>query len=445
MKASALIRQNCGAWLLLVLLTALQTAHAGTADRGFDVQNYAVQLEPNLTEKSVRGHERITLRITQTGIAVLEFDVGALTVDAVRTSSNAMPFHQDKNHQLRIPLAAGHAKSLVLDIDYHGDPRFGLEFHPERHELYTIFSSSQWMVCIDAPDERASLDLSVALPADLKMSAVGRFASRTKMQDGRVWHHWRLGAPMPSYVYGFAAGRYNEASVRAGSTELHFASSDLGAEDLKKVFADTPDMLRFFSDRSGVAYRGAYSQVLVTDTIGQEMAGLSLMDEEFGRDMLADPAHESLIAHELAHQWWGNRVTCRDWNHFWLNEGLATFMAAAYLQHRFGAEVYAQYVERWHQRVEKLHAAGIDRSLVFAEWTKPTSDDRAVVYQKGAYVLHLLREELGDAAFWRGLRTYTRKYDGHSVTTADFRSAMERGSGKDLSTFFAKWVDVPPG
>jgi len=346
---------------------------------------------------------------------------------------------------VRIDLPARHAKSLVVEIDYHGTPRFGLEFHPERNELYTIFSNSQWMVCIDAPDARATLDLSVALPADLEMFAVGGFVSKKKMQDGRVQHHWRLDSPMPSYVYGFTAGRYNETSTRVGSTELHFASTDLAAADLKKVFADTGDMLRFFADRSGIAYRGAYSQVLVTDTIGQEMAGLSLMDEEFGRSMLADASHESLIAHELAHQWWGNRVTCQDWNHFWLNEGLATFMAAAYLQHRFGDEVYAQQVERWHQRVEKLRAAGTDRSLVFKEWTKPTSDDRAVVYQKGAYVLHLLREELGDEAFWRGLRTYTRDYEGHFVTTADFRRAMERGSGKDLSAFFARWVEAPAG
>jgi len=116
-------------------------------------------------------------------------------------------------------------------------------------------------------------------------------------------------------------------------------------------------------------------------------------------------------------------------------------MAAAYLQHRFGNEVYAQQVERWHQRVEKLRAAGTDRSLVFKEWVKPTADDRAVVYQKGAYMLHLLREKLGDDAFWRGLRLYTRKYDGRSVTTADFRAALERGSGVNLTSFFATQVD----
>ena len=426
--------------LLLALLPAAHSARAETPDRGFDVRNYGVQLEPNLEAKTVQGRETIHLVLTNPVLEVVDFDAGELIIDAVRVQSKPVVYLSTPK-RLRIELPAKHATSLKLEIEYHGTPRFGLEFHPERHELYTIFSNSQWMVCIDAPDERATFDLSVALPVDLKMFAVGSFVSRRKAPDGRAWHRWRLGTPMPSYVYGFTAGRYNETSVRSGSTALHFASTDLSTDDLKKVFADTGDMLRFFVDRSGAAYRGAYSQVLVTDTIGQEMAGLSLMDEEFGRDRLANTARESLIAHELAHQWWGNRITCKDWNHFWLNEGFATFMAAAYLQHRFGNEVYAQQVERWHQRVEKLRAAGTDRSLVFKEWVKPTADDRAVVYQKGAYMLHLLREKLGDDAFWRGLRLYTRKYDGRSVTTADFRAALERGSGVNLTSFFATQVD----
>jgi aminopeptidase N len=137
-------------------------------------------------------------------------------------------------------------------------------------------------------------------------------------------------------------------------------------------------------------------------------------------------------------------VTCAGWNHFWLNEGVATFMAAAYKEHRFGRGEYLREIESNRKNYVRVRDAGHDRSLVFPDWSHPTADDRTLVYDKGAYVLHLLREELGERAFWKGLRAYTRAYFGKSVTTADFQKAMERASGKDLSAFFNKWVYLKP-
>jgi len=108
-----------------------------------------------------------------------------------------------------------------------------------------------------------------------------------------------------------------------------------------------------------------------------------------------------------------------------------------------GSAEYIKQVDRWKARLEKLKVAGADHSLVYATWSKPTADDRAVVYQKGAYVLHLLRLEMGEVAFWRGIRRYTRAHAGRSVDTEDFKDAMTTSAGRDLSAFFAKWVDGP--
>jgi aminopeptidase N len=262
-------------------------------------------------------------------------------------------------------------------------------------------------------------------------------------RDGRRLHRWRLAAPMPSYVYGFTAAPYAAVSDRRDGVALHYLSIDQPPAKLQRIFSETGDMLRFFGARAGRRYRGRYTQALVARTVGQELADLSLMSEDYGRRVLDDPTALSLAAHEAAHQWWGNRVTCRDWGHFWLNEGMATFMAAAWLQHRFGDEVYREHVSAWRERLDALRAKGADHSLVYASWNAATGDDRAVVYQKGAYVLHLLREELGDDAFWRGLRAYTRAHDLGSVTTADFRAAMEAASGRELGSFFREWVEVP--
>jgi aminopeptidase N len=158
--------------------------------------------------------------------------------------------------------------------------------------------------------------------------------------------------------------------------------------------------------------------------------------------VLADPQAIWLGAHEMAHQWWGNGVTNKSWRHFWLNEGIATFMTAAYLEHRFGPAEYQKQMDAARVKYLALRDAGLDKSLVFPDWDRPTSADRSLVYDKGALVVHELRIRLGEESFWKGLKHYTQKYWAQPVETADFIRAMEQSSGVDLSAFFKQWVDA---
>jgi aminopeptidase N len=173
------------------------------------------------------------------------------------------------------------------------------------------------------------------------------------------------------------------------------------------------------------------------------MSSFTALKEVYGKQLLDNEQDLWLGAHEFAHQWWGNMVTCRDWTHFWLNEGFATFMEAAYMEQRFGRKAYDHEIARIRSRYERVRDAGKDRPLVFDNWDRPTTDDRTIVYQKGAYVLHLLRQEIGDDKFWRAIREYTRRHYGTAVTTADLQAAMERASGGSLASFFTKWVTGP--
>lgn len=425
--------------LALPLLLCAAVGHAAPA-RGFDVLDYNVALVPDIAGKRVQGTLVMHFRAEQR-LHALTLDSGALTIASVQQDGRALPFEQRDSRvhiTLAAPLPAGDTSSVR--IVYAGAPAFGLEFAPERAEVYTVFSTSQWMPSVDAPDERARLALSVTLPPGLLATGTGRALPTRTLADGRVEHRWELDTPMPGYVYGFAAGRYQHAEQQHGPIALRFLSADRNPAQLQRVFARTGDMLDYFAARAGIPYQGDYAQVLVSSTIGQEMAGLSLMSEDYGQGVLDDPDNIALMAHEAAHQWWGNRVTCASWEHFWLNEGMANFMTAAYLQHAQGEAAYQAQVQGWRTRLEALRAKGADHALVYANWDAPTGDDRAVVYRKGAYVLHLLRGELGEAVFWRGLRDYTRTYDGHSVVTADFQRAMEKSAGRSLQTFFDEWV-----
>ncbi|MEI2428812.1 M1 family metallopeptidase [Lysobacter yananisis] len=424
------------------IAAAAQGAAAARAGANLDVLHYTARVEPDIAGKTLRGQVSIRLALRAEGAQQLEFDAGELEIEKVSERGRALVFEKvEQRLRVRLPQPGKSGERHEIDVVYRGAPRYGLEFHPERGEVYTIFSTSQWLVCIDAPSERASLDLTLTVPSGLKAVGNGRLVSKSALGGRRDSYRWRQDQPMPSYVYGFAAGRYNEAGGTGENGELRFLSAELEGPQLRKLFGDSADMLRFFGRRAGIRYRGTYSQVLVAKTVGQELDGFALLSEAYGREVLEKPEAQGLIAHELAHQWWGNMVTNRDWGQFWLNEGFANFMAAAYLEHRFGEAAYRERVDSWKRRVDKLRESGKDHALVYANWNKPTADDRAVVYQKGAYVLHLLREELGERAFWRGVRTYTRAYYGHSVTSADLRQVMERASGRDLSAFFARWVD----
>jgi aminopeptidase N len=304
-----------------------------------------------------------------------------------------------------------------------------------------VFSTSQWMVAIDDPSARATLRLRLTMPGAWTASASGREIARREVPGNNVVVEWEQDRPVPTYTFGFAAGAFSDVIDRGGRTALHFLGRGFTESELRRVFGETAQMISFFEERAGVPYPGdSYAQALVARTAGQEMAGLSIVSEEYGRAVIADPSAIGLLAHELAHQWWGNMVTCQAWTEFWLNEGFATYMAAAYREQRFGREVYLQDVESMQTRYEQVRARGNDRPLVFPSWDRPTADDRTIVYQKGAYALHQLRELLGDSAFWAGIRRYTSEHVGQSVTTSDFRDAMEKTSGRDLVAFFDRWV-----
>lgn len=426
--------------------TAHQAPSGARSDRAVrHVVHYDARLTPDLGARTVTGTVVLTLDQPAQAGDTLVLDRGTLTIEAVSRQGRPLPFEVAPG-QLRITLSPSSAPSGgrdTIEVRYQGAPTFGLQFAPEQGVLYTVFSTSQWMVAEDAPRQRATWHLALIVPHAWTVIASGREVRRQRL-DGRLdISEWHLDRPSPTYTFGFVAGELRSETESVGGVTLQYAAGRaLGSGSLRQVFAESRGMLEFFRDRAGVAYPGGrYAQVLVPETIGQEMAGLSIFSDEYGREVQRQPDAVGLLAHEFAHQWWGNLVTNADWTHFWLNEGFATFMAAAYREHRFGRAAYELDIERMRQRYERVRAAGHDRALVFPDWNHPTADDRAIVYQKGGYVLHRLREALGDELFWRGIRAYTRAHAGQPVTTADFKQAMQTASGRDLGEFFRQWIE----
>ena len=158
------------------------------------------------------------------------------------------------------------------------------------------------------------------------------------------------------------------------------------------------------------------------------------------RPILEDPSEDWLIAHELAHQWWGNLVTCATWADFWLNEGVTTFMVAAWKEQRWGREAYEREMALARRRVESARAAGVDVGLTYAGPYLSVPLWRAITYSKGALFMDALRTELGEQRFWAGLKAWTQTYSGGAASTADFQRVMEDAAGRNLNDLFVSWV-----
>jgi aminopeptidase N len=429
--------------LLILLLSSALGANASVPSE-IDVIKYDAYLEPNWADKSVAGRVTITLRPLVNNFSLVTLNDGALVIDAVRGKGGAALNFENKDGLLKIALLkpATTRDEIQLEIVYHGVAKYGLQFYPEQRQVYTAFSTSQWMPCVEAPSDRALFRLSLTVSKELKIVGNGKNVRTTSVTPDKVVSVWEQRIPVPTYLFGFAAGDFREV-VRShrGITFRYLATPTFSDAEIEQIFRDTAGMMDFYEERAGVKYPYAvYTQVIAAGGTEQEMAGFTVIDEDYGRDLLKDERENWLGAHEFAHQWWGNQVTNVDWTHFWLNEGLANFMVAAYKEKRFGRAAYDAEIDKLRTRYEKVRDAGKDKPLVFPDWNHPTREDRTIVYSKGGYVAHLLRLEMGEAAFWQGLKSYTRSTWGRSVQTIDFQHAMEKAAKHSLQAFFNKWV-----
>lgn len=424
----------------VLLAGAAMPARATKAGEGIDIVRYEVVLQPDLATLAVSGSETIVLTVTA-DIARLVFSPSALRIHAATLDGRSVVASHTADgivFDLSAPLRAG--QTTTIRFDYTGTPARGL--HRSGGGVYTSYFACDWMVCLqDAPGDKAGFVLNLPLPQGMESLGVGRERSRRDRPDGTVLHRWRSTRPYSPYLYGFAAGRIDTITARTAVGEFVYLDGIGSSQDLASAFADTPRIAAFFADKAGLPLPdGRYAQLLVEGDAAQEAAGFSIIgDAELQRD-LQDPASSWLIAHELAHQWWGNLVTCASWQDFWLNEGIATLMVAAWKEHAYGVASYREEMDRARNRLQTAREQRFDMPLAWRGKYPSLGVRRSVQYSKGALFLDHLRTQLGEAAFWRGIKTYTRKHAGGTVTSRDFQLAMQQASDRDLQPLFAEWV-----
>jgi aminopeptidase N len=430
--------------LLAGTALGLPCGPALAADRpgdGFEVASYSLALTPDIRTKTVAGRQTITLHATADGVRQLNFSANALAIDGAALDGVAIAHTVQGDvlsFELHGPLRRG--RTVKLELSYHGRPARG--FAGSETTLYTSYFACDWMVCSQNKfGEKAAFLLDLLVPTGMTSLSVGRMIARQPGPEGSEIHRWKAPRPYSTYLYGFAVGRLTRVSERAASKRLTYLSDIADADGLKRRFAETREMVAFLSTKAGVPLPVAeYSQLMVEGDEAQEAATYSVLGTDALPTKPNDSSEDWAIVHELTHQWWGNLITCETLKDFWLNEGITTFMTAAWKEHRYGRAAYEAELDLARSRLEKARAQGYDQPLAWDGVYPTLGVRRAIHYSKGALFMARLRTALGDAAFWSGLRRYTRDHAGGTVTSIDLERAMEASSGQNLRPLFAEWV-----
>lgn len=345
-------------------------------------------------------------------------------------------------------------EALTLTVAYGGRPTSGLWFfrptpeHPEVPlQAYTQGQGEEnrhWFPCYDLPDDRLTTSIRATVPAGLTTLSNGRPTGTQALADGRVAHTWVLDRPHPTYLVSFVAGTFHDHVRDAAGVEQHDLVPPEWAPWCDEVFGRTPSMMAFFQDYTGERFPwGRYSQVTVWDFMwgGMENTGATTLNmRALHKDgVRPDYAADGLVAHELAHDWFGDLLTCRTWNHIWLNEGFANFMTDLWVEHTEGPDAYAAAA----LDEQDGYMGGADLKAI-ARRPRPAKardcgDLEQHQYVKGASVLHMLRGLLGADVLRAGIREHVARNKDRAVVTEDLRAALEKVSGQDLAWFFDQW------
>jgi aminopeptidase N len=431
------------ALLSLTLCASAATAQGQASQPGFgvDILSHELEITPDFESKSLSGRVRITLTATQDQLREIVFSKNSLLIENARLNGLPAAVERDGGKLIFVspkPLKKG--ERVTLTALFSGKPARGIVFGEQ--SVFTSYWACDWMICSqDAPGDKATFSLRLTLPPGYKSISIGNLRSARANGNGQSIHIWRETRPYSSYLYGFAAGPFKEEVDRTSGKRLTSVDATDASPVLTNFFGSTSEMVRFLEEKAGVKLPSRrYTQLLVAGSEAQEAATYSVIGIKQIEPALKDPMKDWVVVHELAHQWWGNLVTCKNWDHFWLNEGMAVFMTAAWKEHRFGKAAYQEELDVARSRLARLKETGEERPLAFAGAYPSLAARRAIQYGKGALFLDHLRTLLGEKIFWAGLKHYTKEHVGGVVESRDFQRALEKESKLDLSSTFNEWV-----
>ena len=434
----------------------------------FDVKHYRIALKLDELTKSFAAESAITFASTIDGLNALTLDAETFTVRSVTREGTALDFmHRDGS--LEIPLDRemrnGEESTLVISYDVTNieidstefgmgaDYNLGFNFNPGSatnppliHTLNFPEGARHWIPSFDHPGDWATHDTIVTVREDYSVVANGALISDT-IDAGRRTVHWSQTKPQPTYLFVLVAGNYSVLEDSYGDLPLNYWVYPGEEVDARLSFASTPGMVAFFEDLYGVEYPWVkYDQIVIPGIGGgAESTSATVISEwtVMNAAEMADESPDALIAHELAHQWWGDMIGYRDWEHMWLSESFATHAEVLWALHDLGADEAAYYLEWQKDAYLREARTRFIRPIVTNKWNRPNEMFDRHTYEKGGVVLHMFRELVGEETFGNILQSFLETHAYQNATTNDFFETVRQVTREDYGWFFDQWLMKP--
>ena len=421
---------------------------------GVDVLDYDLTLELPERGNVVRGQALLSVK-RLAPLDTLVLDLIRLDVDSVTVNGRRVGVRRTPN-EIHVPLPRDAAERVAVAVAYHGAVEDGLIIRTDPEGRWTGFGDNwpnrgrHWIPSVDHPSDKATVSWAVIAPTARTVIANGSLVERTPLPDGRVRTRWRESHPIPVYLMVIAAAPLVEYPL--GNTACGLASTGdcvpqfvYTAPEQRAVlpgpFAVAGEIVRYFATLVGVFPYERLAHLQSSTRFG----GMENATAIFYADALfrGGRMSEGLIAHETAHQWFGDAVTEREWPHVWLSEGFATYFAALWTRHAHGDSAFRADMERIRTSIVTDDDAVPKRPVIDTAQTELLALLNRNSYEKGGFVLHMLRAQVGDSAFFAALRRYYAQFRDATALTDDLRRLMEQTSGQGLGWFFDQWLRRP--
>lgn len=440
------------------LVASLRGAHgrAYARSRDYDLQNIRTHLWFDLDNRKIRGEAAETVSALRDAVSQLRFDSVALNIESVSVDGVAAKFSTtDKDLTVALAHPAKRGEKHEVVIRYDGQPKKGVYFvlpdknYPQQpKEIFTQGEAEEtryYIPIYDYPNDRTTSEMVLTVPASWTTISNGQLASVKDEPGGMKTWDWKLSQPLSTYLISAIAGEFDEEDQVWHGIPLRFVVPRGEAEKIDPTFARSKQMLDLFSDKLGIPYPWPqYAQTSVDDFVVGGMENTSattLATSELVHPQLAAEMRigsDDVYSHELAHQWFGDLVTCKDWANLWLNEGFATYFEHYWMEQHYGADDAAYEFWRdgsgWFRQRRLFPVPIVTRNFT------DSIEYEGNIYTKGGWVLKMLREQLGDENFFAGLHNYLQTNRGQNVVTADLQKAIEQATSVNVDKFFLQWV-----
>ncbi|MBI4170591.1 MAG: HEAT repeat domain-containing protein [Candidatus Aenigmarchaeota archaeon] len=426
--------------------------------RDFKTEHIKLEFSFDIAKKTVFGKSATTVKML-VDAHKLVFDVVNMKINSVKDRAGRDYRYDYDDAKIIIYLDRTATAGEIFDImiDYKIiKPKLGVYFiEPDRPypkkpvQIYTHSEAEEaryWFPCHDSPHEKCTTEMLITVASDFFALSNGALVNVLEdRKGGKKTYHWKMRHPHSSYLVMFAVGRFIEIKEEWDGIPITYYCEKGREADTRRAFGKTPKIMEFFSKKIGVRYPyEKYAQVAVADFIfgGMEHTTATTQTDLILHDERAheETWHDNLVAHELAHQWFGDLLTCRDWAHAWLNESFAWYFDALFVEHDKGEE---EFLYHMYEDAKVYFAEDKDRyrrPIVTNIFFEPSDIFDRHLYEKGSLVLNMLRHILGTAMWWKCINHYVEKNKNKTVETENLIEAIEEVSGRNMKRFFDQWI-----